>query len=215
MDWDALGVNAHGVSKSARLRGYLAVLSLNGRQQTFGPFTISRQEAASAHDRLAKYFLPFLKKNFKPNCPSEVFFGYDDAETQADYGANRLLKLKRTLQNELETQGLDVENLTRIHTAQISANFSAKVAASRAQSQIDASRRSGVVSLERKLIRLSESHEILEDVISIAVPAERREEVNSCVARVEASYADLKMTLGLLVESCKSSIGIDPQQMIK
>lgn len=211
LDWEETGGSAHGITRSERQRGYLACLLLMGKQYYFGPFKLSRLEAATAYSRLMKYFLPFCKSKPEPNHSAEVFFEFDDRETEELYGADRLIRLRKKLTESLVSVGVDLDAQRKSREDYIRSNHGAKCAAARATTARDTARRRSLIALETKALRLAESYELVDLVRGLTIPAERlQEKVVPQLNITLAAYDELKTQLAQLISDCKLALDLNP-----
>ena len=165
-DWTTSAPNSVGVSRNTREGAYFAVLLLNGRQVTFGPFRASRLEAEEAHDRLLHYFLPFAKACPVPNCLADYFSEFDDAETEVMYGAVRLPLLRARLRAEMASHPVPELERAESALAFIAGNYSAGQSTPR---RCRATSIKALEALKLQLIRDVRCRQTLQDRLSVVL----------------------------------------------
>lgn len=201
LDWGNTTTKLIGVSRSTRFGGWLAVLLLNHKQVTFGPFRTSMIEASDCYSRLAHYFLPFVKEQIQLDVPLAVFNAYQDVDAEAMYGAERLRRLKAKLTAEYAEQGLNICDEVEKRMACL-----ADPGARMALPSCSASVNNKVIELDKLTVKLMQIRAKLQDiVIRLPIPADQRvricESTQRAVVKLRTAQDDVTMLLDEIKET--------------
>lgn len=217
IDWtEPSDMPYHGITRSERLGGYLVTLLLNRKQVQFGPFRQSRGHAAFMHDRLMKYFLPFVKAKPIPNCPAEVFDRLVNSETEELFGEARLQSRYTALRQEAQSVGLNIGNEEAVRIKFIREGAGLLVKASKLVESVNRTRRRSLIRLESLSLKNATSYDLTGLVRGLSIPKEKwTAELIADHEAVDLSFRAAQRTLVEYIQELKTALDLDPNLSTK